>query len=441
MKSKKMIRQKVKSFAIAGCLLLSGSILFQKNVIAETGELYYVSNDYEQGIAVRTGPGTDFQSICRLPYLTQLYVIEYNGDWGYVTYDGITGWMHLDYISPVGIEEGYEAMNEYILPQSSSEYLDENDIAGFSKQKLNYARNEIFARHDRLFASQELMDYFNTTSWYVGWLEPEEFDNTVLNEYERKNISFLYELECEDNVEGYVLDQPGYDIYQVFSSNEALQYGDLEDKFDVNHAAGIDYSIVDDFVFNFPLHGREEYALSGREEVHSEENMVEWLEKHGWTDYVNLYADSDMTSDDSPRWAYEAKNGNWNLSGFSFTEWHEKGDDDYEMGCNASIKIQCSVDEWYDIYETCTDILDDYYYRSYRDIDDDSALWSGFFDEDSAARLLYTYETSTISIVLYDSLQPNLYGVFWNGIPLQKDGVRLGVEITLSPLPDRTYKK
>ena len=36
--------------------------------------------------------------------------------------------------------------NEYLLPQSDSVYLTDVDIAGFSLQKLNYARNEIYAK-------------------------------------------------------------------------------------------------------------------------------------------------------------------------------------------------------------------------------------------------------------------------------------------------------
>lgn len=180
-----------------------------------TGELYYVSNDYEPGIAVRTNPSVNAQLICRLPYQTQLYVMAYIGDWAYIKYAEIIGWMHLNYISLLEIEERQEDMNDYILPQSAYKYINEADIVGFSLQKLNYARNEIFARHGRCFVSQELMDYFNSTSWYAGVFEPDEFDDTVLNEYERVNAQFLSKIEYENNSDGYVLDQSGYDIYAV----------------------------------------------------------------------------------------------------------------------------------------------------------------------------------------------------------------------------------
>lgn len=39
----------------------------------------------------------------------------------------------------------------YVLPQSSSRLLTDADVAGLSLQQINYAKNEIYARHGRLF--------------------------------------------------------------------------------------------------------------------------------------------------------------------------------------------------------------------------------------------------------------------------------------------------
>lgn len=50
-----------------------------------------------------------------------------------------------------------EKANEYLLPQSDSVYLTDVDIAGFSLQKLNYARNEIYARHGRIMGTEFLV--------------------------------------------------------------------------------------------------------------------------------------------------------------------------------------------------------------------------------------------------------------------------------------------
>lgn len=101
---------------------------------------------------------------------------------------------------------------EYLLPESATKYLDRGDISGYTQQKLNYARNEIYARHGRRFISQELMDYFSSTDWYNGTIPPEQFDELVLNDYERANVEFLLGVECENDPDGYKLDEPGYDI-------------------------------------------------------------------------------------------------------------------------------------------------------------------------------------------------------------------------------------
>ncbi len=113
--------------------------------------------------------------------------------------------------------------NEYLLPQSDSVYLTDVDIAGFSLQKLNYARNGIYARHGRCFRSAELNEYFQTKDWYVGIISPDEFDENSLNDYEKQNGKFLLAAEKKNNSEGYVLDQPGYDITAVEQKRETKE--------------------------------------------------------------------------------------------------------------------------------------------------------------------------------------------------------------------------
>ena len=206
----------------------------------------------------------------------------------------------------------------------------------------------------------------------------------------------------------------------------------------------VDYFTLQDFVRYFPEHVEDNYAATGREAIYSEEEMITWLDTYGWTDYKNLYADSGYPNEESPVWAFEAKNGEWNLSGYVYTEWHEKLDDDYSGGCNATISLECDAGDGELIYENCKDVLSFYFRDSYRDIEDGEVIWSGFFSKDSAARVYrynygYDIETSErdysknkISILLYDSIQPNLFGLFWDGVPLQKDGELLDVNLTVN---------
>ena len=108
--------------------------------------------------------------------------------------------------------------SEYIIPDSGSRYLTEEDVENLTLQQINYAKNEIYARKGRKFVSQELQDYFTSKSWYQGIYEGSAFDadlSSHMNEYEISNGEFLSTVEHQMASGGYQLDQPGYDIYAV----------------------------------------------------------------------------------------------------------------------------------------------------------------------------------------------------------------------------------
>lgn len=100
--------------------------------------------------------------------------------------------------------------DQYILPESDSRYLTDSDIDGMSLREINYAKNEIYARHGRKFKSEELQTYFDSKSWYTGKYEPTEFDenysSSMLNTYEKKNAGFLRDKEFSIDPNGYQLD-------------------------------------------------------------------------------------------------------------------------------------------------------------------------------------------------------------------------------------------
>lgn len=104
-----------------------------------------------------------------------------------------------------------EKQNEYVLEDSNRRYLTDSDVQGLTIQEINYAKNEIYARHGRKFQSTELQNYFDSKDWYNGIYEPEDFDQNysgnVLNDYEKKNAEFLREKEFAMNPKGYQLDQ------------------------------------------------------------------------------------------------------------------------------------------------------------------------------------------------------------------------------------------
>lgn len=95
------------------------------------------------------------------------------------------------------------------------------EVDALSLQAACYAKNEIYARHGRMFASKELQDYFQSKSWYMGIISPEEFSDMVFNEYEKQNLLLIVERENTLAPEGYQLDQPGYDITKVNTASKA----------------------------------------------------------------------------------------------------------------------------------------------------------------------------------------------------------------------------
>ncbi len=85
----------------------------------------------------------------------------------------------------------------YILPYSDSMYYSAEDLEALSASDLRLARNEIYARHGRKFQDQQLQAYFDSCSWYDGFIEPEQFQEQTLNDYEMANRDLIK--QCEEN--------------------------------------------------------------------------------------------------------------------------------------------------------------------------------------------------------------------------------------------------
>ncbi len=83
----------------------------------------------------------------------------------------------------------------FLLPDSSSRYLTEADLSGLTHEQLCFARNEIFARHGRIFNTPQIAAYFSSKSWYHGTISPDKFEESMLNQYEWANVLFIREYE------------------------------------------------------------------------------------------------------------------------------------------------------------------------------------------------------------------------------------------------------
>ena len=82
--------------------------------------------------------------------------------------------------------------DSYMMYDIDSRYISEDEISDWSSEYLAKLRNEIFARHGRIFTTQKWIDYFATKTWYVP-----RYDNVdaLLNDYEWANLEVIMNLE------------------------------------------------------------------------------------------------------------------------------------------------------------------------------------------------------------------------------------------------------
>ena len=95
-------------------------------------------------------------------------------------------------------EVAMEDSNGYILPDSDSRKLKKSDLAGMTAQQLSYAKNEIYARHGRVFKSSELQEYFNEKDWYE---ENDDFKDEDLSKKEAENTEFIDAYQKDNDLE------------------------------------------------------------------------------------------------------------------------------------------------------------------------------------------------------------------------------------------------
>lgn len=84
----------------------------------------------------------------------------------------------------------------YILPYSSSEYLEEEDLESLSAMELTYARNEVYARHGYVFKADELNEYFQSMDWYeIDY----DYDGS-LSDVEKYNVELIKSYQNDNDL-------------------------------------------------------------------------------------------------------------------------------------------------------------------------------------------------------------------------------------------------
>lgn len=97
-------------------------------------------------------------------------------------------------------ETAEQEASEYILPMSSDRKLTEADIADIEDDAwmLKLARNEIYARHGRMFKDKSIQEYFDSKDWYEPKYTADEFESDhkdLISKLEAKNAAFIQEYE------------------------------------------------------------------------------------------------------------------------------------------------------------------------------------------------------------------------------------------------------
>lgn len=182
---------------------------------------------------VRSGPSGDSAVIGTTDNLEAIQVLDDSGNWYKIAFNGKVGYVYSGYVSSskekakeaIAERESKEAAEESkkkeseekeeskkkeeeketkkskgtdgssVISDSSSKYLDEDDLEGMSAKELRRARNEIFARHGCIFNDESLQKYFEGKSWYKGTQSIDDFDWDDLNKYEQKNVELISDME------------------------------------------------------------------------------------------------------------------------------------------------------------------------------------------------------------------------------------------------------
>ncbi|MCR5591756.1 MAG: YARHG domain-containing protein [Lachnospiraceae bacterium] len=83
----------------------------------------------------------------------------------------------------------------YVLPDSDSRYIDESELDNLTEWGCKVARNEIYARYGRKFKDKDLQNYFDSKAWYSPSVDAKDFDESILNKWEKANVLTITQYE------------------------------------------------------------------------------------------------------------------------------------------------------------------------------------------------------------------------------------------------------
>lgn len=74
-------------------------------------------------------------------------------------------------------------------------YYTREDFEDLPEAVIHLAKNEIYAKRGYIFSDEDLNQYFMGCAWYQPMYSGDVFDDSIWNDYERKNLELLSELD------------------------------------------------------------------------------------------------------------------------------------------------------------------------------------------------------------------------------------------------------
>lgn len=82
-----------------------------------------------------------------------------------------------------------DADDGYIFPDADTSYVSKSSVKKLSDEELQYAVNEVYARHGLKFTKKKNKERFERKEWYVGTVDDQ--NDISLNKYEKKNVDTM----------------------------------------------------------------------------------------------------------------------------------------------------------------------------------------------------------------------------------------------------------
>lgn len=82
-----------------------------------------------------------------------------------------------------------DAADGYIFPDADTSYVSKSSVKKLSDEELQYAVNEVYARHGLKFTKKKNKERFEKKEWYVGTVDDQ--NDISLNKYEKKNVDTM----------------------------------------------------------------------------------------------------------------------------------------------------------------------------------------------------------------------------------------------------------